>query len=221
MRWATMISLRVPSAASAVLLGLTYIGAFVYFGAFFSFPATASPEEKMRFLTENQLQVSFVYFSSYVLFGVLLAVLVVGLHEVLARANPPLATLTSLFGAVWVALVIASGMIFTVGLDHAVCLFEKDPEAAFSLWRTLTVIGDSLGGGNELVGGLWVLLVSLVALRGRLLSRALNGLGCLVGAAGIGTVYPAELMTELFGLSQILWFLWLGLVLSRAKAPLP
>jgi hypothetical protein len=59
--------------------------------------------------------------------------------------------------------------------------------------------------------------VSLLALRGRLLSRALNYLGCLVGAAGISTIYPADSLTELFGLSQILWFLWLGLVLSRAN----
>jgi len=212
-----MTGLRVPSAISSFLLGLTYIAAFVYFGAFFSFPETAPPEEKMRFLAEHQVQVSFVYFSIYVLFGVLLAVLVVGLHELLRSTHPPLAALASLFGAVWVTLVIASGMIFTVGLDHAIHLASEEPEAAYALWRTLSVIGDSVGGGNELVGGLWVLLVSLLALRGRLLSRALNCLGCLVGAAGIGTIYPADILTELFGLSQILWFLWLGLVLSRTN----
>jgi hypothetical protein len=213
-----MPGLRAPSAISALLLGLTYIAAFVYFGAFFSFPTAGSPAEKMRFLAEHQLQVSLVYFSIYVLFGVLLAVLVVGLREVLRGVSPPLAGLASLFGAVWVGLVIASGMIFTVGLDHALRLFEESPEAAFALWSTLSAIGDSLGGGNELVGGLWVLLVSLVALKGRVLSPALNYLGCFVGSVGIATVYPAELLTALFGLSQIIWFLWLALALSRPQA---
>jgi hypothetical protein len=213
-----MPGLRIPSAVSALLLGSTYVAAFVYFGAFFSFPVAGSPAEKMRFLAEHQLQVSLVYFSIYVLFGVLLAVVVVGLHEVLRGVSPPLAALASLFGVVWVGLVIASGMIYTVGLDHALNLLDESPEAAYSLWTTLSVIGDSLGGGNELVGGLWVLLVSLVALKGRVLLRALNYLGCFVGSVGIATIYPAELLTALFGLSQIIWFLWLALALARPQA---
>ena len=112
-----MSALRLPSGFSAILLGLIYIAAFVYFGAFFSYPVRGAPEEKMRFLSDHQLEVSVVYFSIYVLFGVLLAILVVGVHEILKNASPPVASLASIFGVVWVGLVIASGMIYTVGLD--------------------------------------------------------------------------------------------------------
>jgi len=213
-----MSGLRVPSGFSAMLLGLIYIAAFVYFGAFFFYPASGTPGEKMRFLAEHQLEVSIVYLSIYVLFGVLLAILVVGVHETLKNASPPLASLASIFGAVWVGLVIASGMIYTVGLDQSVRLLDESPDTAFALWRTVSVVANSLGGGNEIVGGLWVLLVSLVALKAVLLSRTLNYLGCFVGIVGIATIYPEEVLAEIFGLSQIVWFIWLGVVILRSDA---
>ncbi|KPJ78789.1 MAG: hypothetical protein AMJ58_13055 [Gammaproteobacteria bacterium SG8_30] len=213
-----MSALRLPSGFSAILLGLIYIAAFVYFGAFFSYPVSGAPEEKMRFLSDHQLEVSVVYFSIYVLFGVLLAILVVGVHEILKNASPPVASLASIFGVVWVGLVIASGMIYTVGLDQSVRLLDESPDTAFSLWRTVSVVANSLGGGNEIVGGLWVLSVSLAALKSVVLSRMLNYLGCFVGIAGIATIYPEELFTEVFGLSQIIWFIWLGLVILRSDS---
>ncbi len=213
-----MSGLRVPSGLSAILLGLIYIAAFVYFGAFFSYPVSGTPEEKMRFLSDHQLQVSVVYFSIYVLFGVFLAIVVVGVHETLKKASPPMAALASIFGVVWVGLVIASGMIFNIGLDQSIRLLDESLDTAFSLWRTVSVVADSLGGGNEIVGGVWVLLVSLVALKALVLSRMLNYLGCLVGIAGIATIYPDEVFTEVFGLSQIIWFIWLGLVLLRSDS---
>ena len=208
-----MSALRLPSGFSAILLGLIYVAAFVYFGAFFSYPVSGAPEEKMRFLSDHQLEVSVVYFSIYVLFGVLLAILVVGVHEILKNASPPVASLASIFGVVWVGLVIASGMIYTVGLDQSVRLLDESPDTAFSLWRTVSVVANSLGGGNEIVGGLWVLSVSLAALKSVVLSRMLNYLGCFVGIAGIATIYPEELFTAVFGLSQIIWFIWLGVVI--------
>jgi len=212
-----MSFLRVPSGVSAIFLGLIYVAAFVYFGAFFSYPVSGSPEEKMRFLADHQLEVSIVYFSIYVLFGVLLAILVVGVHEILKNASPPMASLTSIFGVIWIGLVIASGMIYNIGLDQSIRLLDESPDTAFSLWRTVSVVANSLGGGNEIVGGLWVLLVSLVALKVVVLARALNYFGCFVGIAGIATVYPEEIFTDIFGLSQIVWFIWLGLVILRSN----
>jgi hypothetical protein len=213
-----MSALRLPSGYSAILLGLIYIAAFVYFGAFSSYPVSGAPEEKMRFLSDHQLEMSVGYFSIYVLFGVLLAILVVGVHEILKDASPPVASLASIFGVVWVGLVIASGMIYTVGLDQSVRLLDESPDTAFSLWRTVSVVAISLGGGNEIVGGVWVLSVSLAALKAVVLSRMLNYLGCFVGIAGIATIYPEELFTAVFGLSQIIWFIWLGLVILRSDS---
>ena len=73
------------AGVSAILLGLIDVGAFVNFAAFFSYPASGTAEEKMRFLSDHQPAVSVVYFSIYVLFGMIWLGLVIlrrdsGLH---------------------------------------------------------------------------------------------------------------------------------------------
>jgi hypothetical protein len=167
----------------------------------------------MAYLAENQLTFSAIYFLMYVVFGVFLAVLVIGLHEKLKHTKSPAIAIGSLFGVIWVGLVIASGMISNIGLAHAIDLMEANPEKALDLWTIVSVITESLGGGNELVGGLWVLLVSVVALQAGEFSRTFNYLGLFVGVAGIATIYPADVLTEIFGVTQICWFIWLGVLL--------
>ncbi|WP_038173757.1 DUF4386 family protein [Vibrio pacinii] len=196
--------------AAAWIEALIYVFAFVYFGAFWAYPPEGSASEKMTYLAENQFSFSMMYFLMYVVFGVFLSVLVVGLFEKLESTNDPLVKIGSVFGFVWVVLVIASGMLANIGLVHAVELMDQSAEKAFDMWRVVTVIIESLGGGNELVGGLWVLLLSLAALKATVFPRGLNYLGISVGCAGISTIYPAEVLNEIFGITQVLWFFWLG-----------
>ena len=171
----------------------------------------------MTHLAENQLLFSMIYFLMYVVFGVLLAVLVIGLHERLKHTNNPVVTIGSVFGVIWVGLVIASGMISNIGLAHAIGLMDTSPEKALDMWTTVSAITISIGGGNELVGGLWVLLISAAAIQEGWLPRTLNYLGYFVGIAGIATIYPDELFTEIFGVTQIVWFIWLGICLLTQK----
>jgi hypothetical protein len=92
-----------------------------------------------------------------------------------------------------------------------------------TLWRSIYAVVEGLGGGNEVVGGLWVLLLSFAALKGDQLSKKLNYFGIFVGMVGALTVYPAQLLTEIFGVSQIVWFSWLGagmLASSKANQPI-
>lgn len=208
-----MKGLQKLAGISAISEGLIYIIGFVYFGAFWSYPIDGSPAEKMTHLAENQFLFSMIYFLIYVVFGVLLAVLVIGLHEKLKHTNNPVVTIGSLFGVIWVGLVIASGMISNIGLAHAINLMDVNPEKALDMWIVVSVITESIGGGNELVGGLWVLLISVASIQGGWLPRTLSYFGYLVGIAGIATVYPDELFTEIFGVSQIVWFIWLGICL--------
>ncbi|NQZ28168.1 MAG: hypothetical protein HRT55_17845 [Colwellia sp.] len=46
-----------------------------------------------------------------------------------------------------------------------------------------------------------------------------------MGLAGILTIYPAEVLTEIFGLGQIVWFVWLGKIMlvkqENHESPLP
>ncbi|MGR5175338.1 hypothetical protein [Vibrio mediterranei] len=214
-----MSNLQKVAGISAIFEALIYIVAFVYFGAFWAYPSDGDASEKMAYLAENQFAFSMIYFLIYVVFGVLLTVLVVGLYEKLKSTNSPIVKVGSVFGVVWVVLVIASGMLANIGLSHAINLMDLSTEKAFDMWQMISVIIESLGGGNELVGGLWVLLISLAALKAKEFPQGLNYLGLIVGISGIATIYPAEVLTEIFGVTQILWFVWLGIsMLSQSDA---
>lgn len=213
----TMNKLQKTAGISAIAEALIYIAAFVYFGVFSSMPSSGNPAQLMTYLAENRTVVSLVYFVIYVVFGVLLAVLVTGLHERLKHTQNPALNLATLFGAIWVGLVIASGMIATIGLSHAVDLMQSSYEKAFDVWTIVSVITESIGGGNELVGGIWLLLVSIVALQSGVFPKGLHYLGVFVGISGVATVYPADVFTEIFGITQIVWFTWLGVCLLTQK----
>ncbi len=162
------------------------------------------------------------YVLIYVMFGAVLVVLVTALHEKLAAGAPALMKVASAFGLIWAGLVIASGMIAVVGLGAVARIHVLDPQQATLAWQTLSAVQDGLGGGVELVGGLWVTLLSIAALRQQTFSPFLNYLGLLIGAAGLLTILPPlkELGT-LFGLGQIVWFIWLGqqLLTSARRNP--
>ena len=154
----------------------------------------------------------------YVLFGGFLVLLVVALHERLGQGAPALMKVASAFGIIWSGLVIATGMIANVGLSAVGQMHGADPQGATLAWQTLNAVQEGLGGGVELVGGLWVLLVSVAAQRTGALPTWLNYLGMAIGVTGILTVSPplGEL-GAVFGLGQIAWFAWLGIVMLRSR----
>jgi hypothetical protein len=115
-------------------------------------------------------------------------------------------------------VVIASGMIFNIGMDNVVNLYGKDPAQAATVWLVIASVCDGLGGGNEILGGLWMLLISWTAMQVGGLPRLLNYLGILTGAAGILSALPGLGDVGLiFGLVQIVWFIWLGIVMLRVS----
>lgn len=205
-----MNKLQKIGGVAAIFEAIIYVSAFVFFGAFWNFPSDADSVQKFAFLAENQVILSIVNLIMYVVFGMFLAVLVLAINERLKSKTPALAQIASIFGVVWVGLVIASGMIANIGLSAVLELSTKDPEHAMTVWRAIYLVVEGLGGGNEVVGGLWVLLLSFAALKGDEFSKKLNYFGLFVGIVGILTVYPAEVLTEIFGISQIVWFSWLG-----------
>lgn len=212
-----MNKLQKVGGVFAIFEAIIYVSAFVFFGAFWNFPTDADSVQTFAFLAENQVTLSIVNLIMYVLFGIFLAVLVLAINERLKSNTPTLSQIASIFGVVWVGLVIASGMIANIGLSAVLELSTKEPEQAMTVWRAIYSVVEGVGGGNEVVGGLWVLLLSFAALKGDELSKRLNYLGLFVGIVGILTVYPAEVLTEIFGVSQIVWFSWLGAVMLASS----
>jgi hypothetical protein len=128
-------------------------------------------------------------------------------------------------GLIWAVVLVASGMIFNAGMTAVVELHATNPAQAIAAWQAIEPVAQGLGGsGGELLGGLWVLLVSVAALRSAGLPKALGWLGAVIGAAGVLSVVPAlNDVAYGFGLLVIVWFAWLGIAMlrspSRAAAP--
>ncbi|WP_394391525.1 hypothetical protein [Shewanella woodyi] len=106
-------------------------------------------------------------------------------------------------------------MIANIGLAAVIDLSTSNAEQAKTLLVVVNTIVEGLGGGNEVVGGLWVLLLSIAGLKINELPKLLHYLGLFIGSVGILTIYPAEILTEIFGLGQIIWFSWLGVAMLK------
>jgi hypothetical protein len=212
-----MMNLQKTAGIAALCEALIYITTFVLYGTVLAAPSGLDTAQKLAFLAEKQSLLFFSNVLAYVIFGVLLAVLVLALHERLKNAAATLTQLASIFGVLWVGLVIASGMLANIGLDAVLKLSLTEPEQTRALWLSVTTITGALGGGNEVVGGLWVLLISCAGLKASELPKTLHYLGMAVGAAGIATCYPAAGLTEIFGISQIIWFGYLGIAMLRQR----
>ena len=200
----------------AILEALIYISAFIVYGGILVYPsANASAIEQFNFLNDNYLTLSILNLIIYVLFGIILTVLVLAIHQRLKNYSPIFSNLASIFGIIWVGLVITSGMIANIGLNSVLDIGITEPDNAMLIWSSVSIITEGLGGGNEIVGGIWVLLLSIIALKEQIFSKQLNILGVLVGLAGILTIFPLEVFTEIFGISQIIWFMWIGVFMFR------
>ena len=196
----------------SISLGLIYIIAFIFYGGILDYPRDGSTEiEKFIFLSDNYLTLSTLNLISYVIFGILLVVLVVSIHQKIKDYLPNLSLLASIFGIIWASLVIASGMIANIGLNSVVEIGMKEPQKAMSIWSSVSIVSEGLGGGNEIVGGVWVLLLSIATFKYSFFSKTLNFIGLFVALAGILTIFPIDLFKEIFGISQIIWFIWIGI----------
>lgn len=94
---------------------------------------------------------------------------------------------------------------------------SNDPVQAVQAWQSIEPVAMALGGaGGELLGGMWVLLLSLVALRAGAFPRAVSWPGLVTGVLGLVSVVPPLHDVAIgFGLLRIAWFLCLAWILAR------
>ncbi len=198
---------------SALYGGLAYIVGFIVLLVVLSPDGGEawSKTEQLRFLIENKLLLHVWNSVIYIIFGVVLIVLNLALHARIGETYTIGLEVAKILGLIWAGLLIASGMIANVGMEKVAALFIGDVAQAVSLWQTLGVIQDGLGGGIEVIGGLWVLLLSITALRSRAFPKMLNFWGILIGIAGCLTIVPGlAQLGAIFGLGQIIWFFWVS-----------
>ncbi|MDY7102299.1 MAG: DUF4386 family protein [Actinomycetota bacterium] len=204
---------------AALVEAATFVVGIALFATVLSDYATGdpTPAESVSFVVDNQGALYAWYLITLIVFGIALVPLALALHRRIRDAGGLAQTATA-FGVIWSGLILATGMIDNIGLGVVSDLADTDPTQAEAVWSSLDAITNGLGGGNELAGGIWVLLVSVAALQTRALPRSLNVLGIVSAAAGLVTVVPGlEDVGLIFGLGLIVWFTWLGAVLVRSE----
>ncbi len=215
-----MKTLERSGGFAALYLALAYLIGMVLFLVVLDYPGITDPAQKVAMLIEKPMVIFASNLLMYVFFGAVLVVLALALYDRLKAGAPVLMQVATVIGIMWAGSLVASGMVLNAGIEPVVALFAKDPAQAALTWQGLETVASGLGNGNgEILGGLWTLLVSLAALRTGGLPKGLNILGVLVGAVGIISLFPG--LTDLvgvFGLGQLIWFVWLGIVLLRGNA---
>src|SRR5512139_776930 len=205
---------------AALYLAVAYLIGMVLFLAVLDYPSITDSAQKVALLVEMQMVTFSTNLLMYVFFGVFLIVLSLALYDRLKSGAPAIMQVATAIGIIWAGALIASGMVSNAGIAPVVALYAEDPAQAALSWQGIETVASGLSNGNgEILGGLWTLLVSLAALRAGGLPRGLNILGVLVGAVGIISLIPGltDVMTGVFGLGQIIWFVWLGVVLLRSN----
>lgn len=224
---------RMPTGATAGRVGgvaalvqaATFVFGFAIYGTVIAGgdygSLTADPAGQVAFLAGNEAVLHVWYAVIYLVFGGALVVLAPALYDRVRLRSPGLARSATLFGLIWATLMFAVGMTAIVGDRMVVELARTSPGQAAALWATVRLVIEGMGGGIELVGGLWMGLISLAALRCHTLPTGICWTGIAGGVAGVAStaLVAPDVVVSVFGLASIVWFTWLGVHLVRGGRP--
>ncbi len=211
---------RIGGAAALLAAGTFGYGIVMFATTFADYTdPDATPADSVEFLVAHQGALLAWYIGIFIVFGAALVPLGLALRERFADRTPALANTAMVFAAIWAALMFATGMISNIGIESVADLADSDPDGAVTVWSTIDAVTNGLGGGNELVGGMWILLVSIAGLVTAGLPRLLNWVGVVTAVAGVVTVVPDLEVVEMgFGLGSIIWFVGVGIALRRTAS---
>ncbi|MDX2343977.1 MAG: DUF4386 family protein [Acidimicrobiia bacterium] len=215
-----MQSTQKMGGIGALIAAGTFVVGLAMFAAMLgNFVSATDPAAAVEFIADNQVALYLWNITIHIVFGIVLVPVVLAIRDRLHDARSPLARVAAVFGLIWSGVIIATGMITNIAYGTVTDLQATDPEMAATVWASLDAVANGLGGGNEVLGAVWVLGVSIVALRERLFARWTNYLGVVMGIAGLVTVIPPlEDVGAVFGLGLIVWFIAVGRTLLKDRA---
>ncbi|MGQ0679869.1 MAG: DUF4386 family protein [Actinomycetota bacterium] len=215
-----MNNLQKIGGLAALYLAAAYLVGIVLFLFVLDYPNIVDPVQKVALVVDKQMVIYSTNLILYVIFGVFLIMLALALYERLKVGAPALMQVATASGIIWAGSLVASGMVSNAGIAPVVALYGQDPAQAALTWLGIESVASGLGNGNgEISGGLWTLLVSWAALRTGGLPKFLNYLGLGVGLVGLVSTLPGlSDLVGIFGMSQLVWFVWLGIILLRQRS---
>ncbi|MCO1335682.1 DUF4386 family protein [Microbulbifer sp. OS29] len=219
------MTLQKLGGMAAITEAFTYIFGFVLFFGVLDSTGYEKPELYLEFIIQNRDYFFTGYLISGLLFSFVLIVLVQSIYQRFKSVSPELMRFTAIVGYIWACIVLSSSMIFLTSLSAVAKYHSLDPNQALAINRAVNIVVEALGGGIELVGAAWVLAISYTGIKGKIYSPVLHYWGFLVGISGVLTLFSGisflssnpffEITTAIFGLGQILWFIFLGTAMLR------
>lgn len=206
---------------AALYMAVAYLVVMAIFLVVLDYPSITDSIQKVALLVDRQMVILSTNLLGYVFFGFFLVILSLALYERMKPEAPAMIRVATVVGIIWAGSLVASGMVANAGIPPVVALYGEDPMQAALAWQAIESVANGLGNANgEILGGIWALLVSIAALWTGGLPKGLNIIGMLVGAVGIISIIPGltETLVGVFGLTQVLWFVWMGIVLLRGKS---
>lgn len=202
---------------SALYAASAYLLAIIFFLFIIDYPSITDQTDKIELIIKYEMLFTIMYLVSYVIFGFFLVILSLALFEKLNKTESALLKVATVYGIIWAALLIGSGMVFNSGIKVTADLYAVDPIQALYVFTGVEAVSSGLGFGyGEILGGVWILLISLTALKENAFKKGLNYLGLVIGVIGIISIIPMlNDLAGVFGVLQIIWFIWVGIILIK------
>jgi hypothetical protein len=166
----------------------------------------AAPDQTVKFLADHQALVTLWKLIVDGGAAITLVLMLLALHERLRAGSLALVSAAVVFGFLWAGLTVGNSDLMLHHFGVVANLGGSGP-AQVAAWTALA-------------RSLWVLLLSLAAVRTGGSARAPGYLGVFLGIAGSLTMIPAlaEAMFMIFGPGMMVWSAWVGIVMLRSSA---
>ena len=200
---------------SAVYGGLSYIGGIFVYLVLIGDNSGAAVAEQVAIMGQNAFLIHITTLHIYVLFSAGIIAIAAYTYRKLQSEQPALALLSLIAGVIWATLLIASGFI-SMAFTNAL-MSGGVTDSLIAAWPAIDIVSDALGGGNELLGGVFTGLLSFALYKARLGTMLTYGLGLIVCVGGLISTLPylADVGIGIFVMSQIPWFFSLAWDMSK------
>jgi hypothetical protein len=111
------------SGVAALYLGVAYLASIPYFLVVLDYQNANDPAAKLALLVKHEASLYAFNLLAYVIFGLVLAVLALALHDRLMGESATVARVVAGLGIMWACLLIASGTVANMGMEYVVKLY--------------------------------------------------------------------------------------------------
>jgi hypothetical protein len=196
---------KLGGVAALLHASILIVGLILSFTVMFSL-IDAAPEQAAKFLAEN-LSLAF-HWKLIINWGaaITLAIMLLSLYPRLKQGSSFLMLAAMFFAFLWAVLTIGTGDLMLHSFGVVANLTGNAPAQA-AAWTALA-------------RSLWVLLLSIAALRMGGIAKVPSYVGMFLGITGSLTMIPtlAEVMFMIFGPGMMVWFVWVGIDLLRKES---